>query len=687
AELMPSVLQRPVASDGLVGNSMANSRPSVTFSEPVLAGAASVHQNFIGCAAPPLSFTAVANGAASGQGSRSHRIGSSCDLHCPICEEVMYRPVRTPCGHCFCLACLSLWLDECLRRSCPLCRAVLGEGDALPDADLECRALDLIGSDYYERELDNLSPDVVRKLRSHNRRLERLADSKSVAFAGSELGALTGAATVWGASATAYLGTFAFAQAGIATSGSRMLLGAHSVASIAFWSTAFSTEFASDALLAGTLAGAGTSTFLAGIKLAAWLDGQCRYCLLRAGFTHPGGEENAAEQAVCVLNLLQGEAIVRIFKGVKRRRCGRPSSSLADSMTEYVAAHSGPAEGRRRRPRRGHDLEAAGEALAEFRVAGRSEMRIELPDRAPRCLLLSVALPGLLSDREVGFGRVRRGHRFILGELEGASGSSFRRCGGEASVAGSSCSEMEDAAEALDEVGEGGIHGGSGAEDSEVGLAHMLARLFGFQDDEQPDAASAETDSAAAVEVQVGERPAGNDVLGVEARQSQAAEDAATGDFAAAIASLLGAGVLSEGQSGTDEEQEDDEEAEVTSASSVGPVTVTPSASTWQRTRWEDARPLRRCSQATSSRSSCQPARGSTNQLARGSTTNSDNINKTSSSSSQPARITSSSQPTSNSSSSQQTSNSSSSQPPINSRGSSSSSVPETGLRGSSLLS
>lgn len=49
------------------------------------------------------------------------------DLSCPICEEIMQLPVRTPCNHRFCSACLSFWLDECPKRTCPMCRADLAE--------------------------------------------------------------------------------------------------------------------------------------------------------------------------------------------------------------------------------------------------------------------------------------------------------------------------------------------------------------------------------------------------------------------------------------------------------------------------------------------------------------------------------------------------------------------------------
>lgn len=42
------------------------------------------------------------------------------DLSCPICTELLCRPVTTPCGHSFCKLCLELALST--KPYCPICR-------------------------------------------------------------------------------------------------------------------------------------------------------------------------------------------------------------------------------------------------------------------------------------------------------------------------------------------------------------------------------------------------------------------------------------------------------------------------------------------------------------------------------------------------------------------------------------
>ncbi|OAY31075.1 LON peptidase N-terminal domain and RING finger protein 1 isoform X2 [Manihot esculenta] len=45
------------------------------------------------------------------------------DFDCTLCLKLLYEPVTTPCGHCFCRSCLFQSMD--CRNRCPLCRTVL----------------------------------------------------------------------------------------------------------------------------------------------------------------------------------------------------------------------------------------------------------------------------------------------------------------------------------------------------------------------------------------------------------------------------------------------------------------------------------------------------------------------------------------------------------------------------------
>jgi len=43
------------------------------------------------------------------------------DFNCPVCTELLYKPITIPCGHTFCEYCLAVALSYQLR--CPMCRA------------------------------------------------------------------------------------------------------------------------------------------------------------------------------------------------------------------------------------------------------------------------------------------------------------------------------------------------------------------------------------------------------------------------------------------------------------------------------------------------------------------------------------------------------------------------------------
>lgn len=403
---------------------------------------------------------------------REDRADGRCDIVCPICEEVMYRPVRTICGHCFCLACLMAWLREAPQRSCPLCRAVLGgpaedswrgcggrrrssgsasrsasgrhssssssavaceDADAEDgvertlsafsvDGDMERRAVAALGAEaYYERELDVIDPKAGRKLRAKLQALRRLSDGADIAMAGVGIGAITGAATAWGASTAAYMGTFLTAQAALAGGGLGFLVGAHSVASAAFWSTALSAEVASDALFAGAVAGAGASAFFAGMRIAAWLDAQNRYCILQSDLAM-----SEPKSSISILNLLDTVIHVRVFSA-RRQPCAKQQQSGIDAVVDFVAVRSGL----RHEDRDGKyswRLEPCGEPIVEGAVLAKREAKLELPPKRGHArLLLTVSLAGVLISREVGMCRARRGQRYVIGEIDSSSASMLRR--------------------------------------------------------------------------------------------------------------------------------------------------------------------------------------------------------------------------------------------------------------------
>lgn len=52
------------------------------------------------------------------------------DADCILCSKLLFRPVTTPCGHSYCLACFQRSQDHSSR--CPMCRTVLHVGKTLP---------------------------------------------------------------------------------------------------------------------------------------------------------------------------------------------------------------------------------------------------------------------------------------------------------------------------------------------------------------------------------------------------------------------------------------------------------------------------------------------------------------------------------------------------------------------------
>merc|ERR1719510_2665553 len=62
-------------------------------------------------------------------------------LQCAICNEVYINTVAVKCGHMFCEACMSTWMET--KKSCPLCRTQV-------TATFSCKAIDSYVSKFVE---------------------------------------------------------------------------------------------------------------------------------------------------------------------------------------------------------------------------------------------------------------------------------------------------------------------------------------------------------------------------------------------------------------------------------------------------------------------------------------------------------------------------------------------------------
>jgi len=87
------------------------------------------------------------------------------ELECSLCCSLLFRPVTTPCGHSFCLKCLS----ESLRHKgkCPMCRSIL---HASPSS--------LTVSVQLDRVLRASFPELTAKRKAEEEQEEREAASK-----------------------------------------------------------------------------------------------------------------------------------------------------------------------------------------------------------------------------------------------------------------------------------------------------------------------------------------------------------------------------------------------------------------------------------------------------------------------------------------------------------------------------
>ena len=111
-----------------------------------------------------------AEGAVVDEGSRSaidEALVENEALVCPICLNYLVEPLVTPCGHCFCRACLlSATILAPDGRACPICRAAINFADPTKepcDAAIERDVRALVGAAAYA-EKQRAAGDVIRSV-------------------------------------------------------------------------------------------------------------------------------------------------------------------------------------------------------------------------------------------------------------------------------------------------------------------------------------------------------------------------------------------------------------------------------------------------------------------------------------------------------------------------------------------
>lgn len=493
------------------------------------------------------SAACMSDDACTAADSCKPRLDKDSDLECPICEEVVYRPVRTRCHHAFCLACLTMWLKEAPIANCPLCRSSLEKfstpnassdrssatsstaptpsdtsalsftsgasaasstascAEQIPpessvpgslslsaplylsaassssspasvaldaasaassssrrprppyvyDPALEAQAIARLGLPaYHERELDTMEERLEQKMQAYREKLDKLSAGSSVAAMGLGFAGVTTATTVWGACTAAYVNTYFAAQAvgvsalasGAVGDGVGLLTAAHTYASTAFWSTVTSAELASSAATIGMVAGVSVAAFLGGMKLAAWLDDQGRYCLLRSPYKRSIARDEVGSPSIWILNLLGTDISAAIFAARRKKQSKR--RSVTETIADFVATESGISS---EEPKGRMYLEAEGEPLLKWCVQAKSECRIPIPPKATQQMLLTCTLEGLVVDSELGSCRLRAGQRFILCEFDDSAQEVLRGTAtvDEKASAASSARDCDDSDEEL----------------------------------------------------------------------------------------------------------------------------------------------------------------------------------------------------------------------------------------------
>lgn len=284
------------------------------------------------------------------------------DLICPVCQDVFFRPVVTSCGHHFCKPCLELWLQHDAESetgcgTCPLCRDFFIERiPYYPDEDLERRAIARVGQRAYRgREIDVVEAKLAPKVEAYRQRRQRVTRASGVVAAGLGAAAIAGSISV----------------------------------------------------------GVGAAAFLSGLKVAAWLDDQGRYCVLEDREARSQSDKSSAAKPMRLLNMLESPVVARIYAAKRERR---EVSTLSWSIHK-VAVATGLNLEEEALEKAPWELHRVGETLLEFNVGPGSERKLKMPATVPKRFLLTVSLPGMLYETELGSCAARRGRRFVIAEV------------------------------------------------------------------------------------------------------------------------------------------------------------------------------------------------------------------------------------------------------------------------------
>ncbi|XP_041673044.1 bloodthirsty-related gene family, member 2 [Cheilinus undulatus] len=94
---------------------------------------------------------------------------------CPLCKDIFSSPVTTPCGHSFCLACLSNYWSRHQSRYCPHCKRVFADR---PDLSINRILADV--SDNFKKTRPEKPPeeetvvDIEKMIQERQQKIERL---------------------------------------------------------------------------------------------------------------------------------------------------------------------------------------------------------------------------------------------------------------------------------------------------------------------------------------------------------------------------------------------------------------------------------------------------------------------------------------------------------------------------------
>lgn len=105
------------------------------------------------------------------------------DVTCPCCLGGFWHPVKTPCGHAFCMECLKTWLENSASQTCPVCRTPCGAWRPRPadvDPDLERATRAAFGDILEHREAEDAAIAQQREAEETARATALLAERERI---------------------------------------------------------------------------------------------------------------------------------------------------------------------------------------------------------------------------------------------------------------------------------------------------------------------------------------------------------------------------------------------------------------------------------------------------------------------------------------------------------------------------